>query len=167
MEKRPARRDPAGLDQDAADAALGRLRASLGAVLKGVRAKLGMSQADFAASLDVNQTTIAHQETGDHLMRVGTWLKVGHLAGVPFYELFQRACERDVQPLRGGMRNNVVLVTDEELALVDICRHISKEGLKRLMEQASAYPKVFPLEDNVVPLLPVSNRAAKVKKRPK
>ena len=129
-----------------------RFRRALGVVIAEVRDGMGMTQEAFAATLGLDQTTVAKAETGIHLWRLETWLEVSRALKIPFYELFRRAAERD--SMQGGsIIRRVEALDEQEVGLVRVWRQLTVEGQEILSGRANACLELYHREDNVVPLV--------------
>lgn len=148
MKRKPPRPDPAG-----ELAAVRQFRKALGRVIAEVRDGMGMTQEAFAAKLGLDQTTVAKAETGVHLWRMETWLRVGQTLKVPFYDLFKRALEKDTQLGSGVMSRRVEALDEQEIELVRVWRQLTPEGREILLGRARACLDLYHREDNVVPLV--------------
>lgn len=130
-----------------------RFRKSMGRVIAAVRKGLDMTQATFADALELDQTTVAKAETGVHLWRLETWLKLGKILNVPFYELFKSAADTDGRAVvEASKKRTIEALESTESELLRFYRSCNNEGREILMDKAHACAELYSRDRKVVVL---------------
>ena len=118
-----------------------RLKAAIGIVAAELRAHRDLSQYELADKAGVDQSTIAHMESGNHMPRNSTWALIAPVLGVELHDIVRLAEERLGTRKKG---REIAALDPDESELLSRFQRCSPEGRKLLLMQAEVFSKSHP-----------------------